>query len=69
LACGVEHPSLVGADRVEILDGRFGSATVAEMFDYRPGWGLPSTRDRATISELMRDANPPSTQTFPSSNV
>jgi glutamate synthase domain-containing protein 2 len=69
LACGVEHPALVGPDRIEILDGRFGSSTVTDLFGYRPGWGLPSQADRATISQLMRAANPPATQTFPSSNV
>ena len=31
-ACGVEHPSLIRLDQLELLDGRFGSATVAELF-------------------------------------
>ena len=31
-ACGVEHPSLVTADQLEILDSRFGSRTVTEVF-------------------------------------
>jgi glutamate synthase domain-containing protein 2 len=69
LACGVEHPALVGPDRVEILDGRFGSSTVADLFGYEPGWGFPSVADRAAISEIMRVANPVASQTFPSSNV
>jgi glutamate synthase domain-containing protein 2 len=66
LACGVEHPALVGADRLELLDGRFGSSTVAQVFGYEPGWGLPSPADRAAVVELMRR---PSAQTFPSTNV
>jgi glutamate synthase domain-containing protein 2 len=64
LACGVEHPALVGADRIEVLDGRYGSTTVRELFGYDDGWGFPSAADRATIIELMRA---PSPQTFPSS--
>ena len=69
LACGVEHPALVGPDRLEILDGRYGSTTVAELFGYRTGWGVPSAADRAAISDIMRAANPPPSQTFPSTNV
>jgi glutamate synthase (ferredoxin) len=34
-ACGVEHPSLVAADQLEILDGRFEGATVADVFGLR----------------------------------
>jgi glutamate synthase domain-containing protein 2 len=66
LACGVEHPALVGPERIEVLDGRFGSSTVQELFGYRPEWGLPSPADRAAIVALMRES---SAQTFPSTNV
>jgi glutamate synthase domain-containing protein 2 len=66
LACGVEHPALVGPDRLEVLDGRFGSTPVRELFGYEEGWGLPSTEDRAEIARIMRG---PSPQTFPSTNV
>jgi glutamate synthase domain-containing protein 2 len=58
LACGVEHPALVGADRIEVLDGRFGSTTVRELFGYEPGWGLPGSDDQATIRTLMRAPSP-----------
>jgi glutamate synthase domain-containing protein 2 len=58
LACGVEHPALVGADRIEVLDGRFGSTTVRELFGYEPGWGLPGADDQATIRTLMRAPSP-----------
>ena len=37
-ACGVTHPSLVGPDRIEILDGHFGSRTAREIFGYKPSW-------------------------------
>jgi glutamate synthase domain-containing protein 2 len=63
LACGVEHPSLVGADRIEVLDGRFCSTSVRELFDYEPGWGLPAAADQAAIRALMQAPRP---QPFPS---
>ena len=52
-ACGVEHPALIGADQVEILDGRYGSTAVGEFFGYPAGWGLPSQADRLAIIDLM----------------
>src|SRR5262245_8273449 len=36
-ACGVPHPSLVTADQLELLDGRFGSRTIADLFGYAAG--------------------------------
>jgi len=66
LACGVEHPALVGADRIEVLDGRFGSTTVHELFGYEPGWGFPSATDQATVRTLMRTPRP---QPFPSAST
>jgi glutamate synthase domain-containing protein 2 len=65
-ACGLEHPSLIGPDRVEVLDGRFGSATVRELFGYQDGWGFPSTTDQEAITKIMRE---PSQQHFPATNV
>jgi glutamate synthase domain-containing protein 2 len=53
-ACGVVHPALVTAERLEILDGRFGSTTAAKLFDYFEGLGLPSRRDREEIERIMR---------------
>ena len=52
-ACGVEHPGLIDADSVEILDGRTASTSLRDVYDYQPGWGLPSAADRAEIIELM----------------
>ncbi len=40
-ACGVEHPAFVTLDHLELLDDRFGSRPAAEVFEYRPGWGVP----------------------------
>lgn len=50
-ACGVEHPALIGTDQVEVLDGRYGSIPVSDLFDYPPNWGMPA-RDQA--SDLRR---------------
>ena len=33
-ACGVPHPALITADHLELLDSRFGSKTIAELFGY-----------------------------------
>jgi glutamate synthase domain-containing protein 2 len=55
-ACGVEHPSLIGADRIEILDGRFGAETAERVFGYPPGLGVPSEAERATVAAIMASA-------------
>jgi hypothetical protein len=43
-ACGVPHPSLVPANRIEVLDDRFGAKTVADVFGGR-GRGIESSDD------------------------
>ncbi|MED5399458.1 MAG: FMN-binding glutamate synthase family protein [Planctomycetota bacterium] len=52
-ACGVVHPALITSEHLEILDSRFGSATVPQLFGYEPSYGLPSPNDCTTITELM----------------
>ena len=52
-ACGVPHPSLITADQLELLDDRFGAKTVAELFGYGRGFGLPSTMDCEEVRRLM----------------
>ena len=52
-SCGVEHPGLIDADSVEILDGRTAATTLRDVYDYLPGWGLPSAADCAMIIDLM----------------
>lgn len=54
-ACGVEHPGLVTGDHIEILDDRFGSREMHEVFGYEPGWGLPGEADRVEICRLMNE--------------
>lgn len=45
-ACGVAHPAQIPAERLEVLDGRFGARSVPEVFGYPTGqgWGMPSGR-------------------------
>ena len=52
-ACGVLHPALITADHLELLDSRFGSKTVAELFGYGRGFGLPSDVDVDEVRRLM----------------
>lgn len=52
-ACGVPHPALITADQLELLDGRFGSKTIAELFGYGRGFGLPSPTDCDEVRRLM----------------
>ena len=48
-ACGVEHPGLIDSGSVEVLTGRTASRPLHEVYDYEPGWGLPSAADREEI--------------------
>ncbi len=57
-ACGVEHPGLIDTGSVEILDGRTAATSLADVYGYRPGWGLPSAADRAEIVRLMTATAP-----------
>ena len=57
-ASGVAHPGLLSGDMIEILDGRFGSATVTELFGYQTEWGFPSEADRREIVQVMEGGTP-----------
>jgi glutamate synthase domain-containing protein 2 len=52
-ACGVEHPGLIDASAVEILDGRTASTKLRDVYQYAPEWGMPSVADRAKIIAIM----------------
>ncbi|MGE3179171.1 MAG: glutamate synthase-related protein [Vicinamibacterales bacterium] len=52
-ACGVVHPALLTADHLELLDSHFGSKTLAELFGYGRGFGLPSDVDVEEVRRLM----------------
>lgn len=55
-ACGVNHPALVTANQIEILDNRFGAQSVADLLGGR-GRGLSFDDNRALTSD--RPARPP----------
>ena len=54
-ACGTSHPALLTNDHIEILDGRFGTASLYEVFGYRDDWGLPSSADPREIRRIMEE--------------
>ena len=54
-ACGAPHPALITADQLELLDGRFGTKTVAELFGYGRGFGLPSPTDCDDVRRFMNE--------------
>jgi glutamate synthase domain-containing protein 2 len=65
-ACGVEHPGLIDAGAVEVLDGRTASTPLREVYGYDPSWGLPSTEDRAEIMRIMSGEAPQGSSAQPS---
>ncbi len=54
--CGQVHPALVTADQLTVLDENYGTRSAREVFDYRPGWGLPSPAQQGDVRVLMRPA-------------
>jgi len=50
----VPHPALITADHLELVNDRFGSSTVAGLFGYGRGVGLPSEVDVAEVRVLMQ---------------
>jgi len=52
-ACGVDHPGLLSADHMEILDGAFGSRPLRVVFGYEPGWEMPSAEDATAVRAAM----------------
>ena len=57
-ACGVPHPALITSEHLEILDGRYNSSTVPELFGYELNYGLPSPADRREITAMMATSTP-----------
>jgi glutamate synthase domain-containing protein 2 len=68
-ACGVEHPGLIDTSAVEVLTGRTASRPLNEVYDYDPGWGLPSAADQAGIVRLMTAEAPQGGSAPPSSTA
>jgi glutamate synthase domain-containing protein 2 len=57
-ACGVEHPGLIDADAVELLDAASVATPLRELFGYRPEWARPSAADREAIIAMMTNTAP-----------
>jgi glutamate synthase domain-containing protein 2 len=57
-ACGVEHPGLIDPGSVEILTGRTASRPLHEVYEYEPGWGMPSAADCEEIVRIMGGGSP-----------
>jgi glutamate synthase domain-containing protein 2 len=68
-ACGVEHPGLIDSGSVEILTGRTASRPLHEVYEYEPGWGLPSAADREEIVRIMTAESPQGGSAPPSANA
>lgn len=52
-ATGVPHPALVAAERIEVVDDRYGMQPVPEVFGYQPGWGALSDERAQALRELV----------------
>lgn len=57
-ACGVVHPGMVSAADIDIVDAMLSSKSLAEVYDYKPGWGVLSERKQAEITEVMKSYQP-----------
>lgn len=54
-ACGVPHPALVNPDDLEVLDDRYGSVNVADLFGYTSGSPVLGDEHAARIREIMQN--------------
>ncbi len=52
-ACGVRHPALIDADRIELVNAGFRSLPLRDVFAYEPGWPVMSAARRAEIEGLI----------------
>ncbi len=57
-SCGVEHPALVTPEHIEIVSERYGSAPLADVFDYEPGWPVLSASRRGALERLLAQPEP-----------
>ncbi|WP_420175178.1 FMN-binding glutamate synthase family protein [Luteococcus sp. OSA5] len=53
-AAGVDHPALLGPTDVDIVDGTTGHTSLAELYHYEQGWGVPGQQIRDEIRSIMR---------------
>ena len=52
-ACGEAHPAFVTAERFDILDGAWRANGAMDVFDYEPGWGMPSFKDQEALRTIL----------------
>ncbi len=52
-ACGALHPAFLTCDDFEILDARFGSCSMRELFGYQRSWEGLHAADRDGITAIM----------------
>ncbi|GAA1395700.1 glutamate synthase-related protein [Luteococcus peritonei] len=55
-AAGVLHPALLGPRDVEILEGTRSHRSLADIYGYQEGWGLPGSALTDEITALMTEA-------------
>ncbi len=65
-SCGVEHPALIDADAVELIDAATVARPLRELFGYKPDWARPSPADREAIVALMTATAPQGSSAPPS---
>ncbi|MGO4957161.1 FMN-binding glutamate synthase family protein [Luteococcus sp. Sow4_B9] len=53
-AAGVDHPALLGPRDVDIVEGSTGHRSLAEIYGYEEGWGVPGPEITAEITRIMR---------------
>jgi glutamate synthase (ferredoxin) len=52
-AVGVVHPSLIGPDDVDVLNGVCTTLSLREVYGYQPGWGVVGPEQQEEITALM----------------
>jgi hypothetical protein len=57
-ACGVRHPALIDAGRIEMVNAGFRSLPLRDVFGYEEDWPLVSDARRAEIESLIGPAAP-----------
>jgi glutamate synthase domain-containing protein 2 len=57
-ACGVEHPALIDADMIELLDRGQSTGTLRDVAGYQPQWGQVHPDDRAELRHIMTPTAP-----------
>jgi hypothetical protein len=65
-ACGVEHPALIDAGSVEVLDGRPSPTELRKVYGYQPGLGPAQRHRQAEIARIMTSTEPQGSSAEPS---